>query len=126
MPVLAKAYQSYAADISSLEATIEERRPKIISFEGIQDGQTPVSSTLGQLKINFDKPLLGQGRSFRGISKESFPMIKGQRYSPDKKSVIINWELEPNKTYEIIITGNAFRTEDGIPMKDHYLKFSTK
>lgn len=125
MPVLAKAYQSYAADISSLDATYEARRPKIISFDGIQDGQNTVNSTIGQLKINFDKPLLGQGRSFRGISKESFPMIKGHRYSPDKKSVIIDWDLEPNKTYEIIITGNAFRTADGIPMKDHYLKFST-
>ncbi|OJZ00429.1 DUF4932 domain-containing protein [Sphingobacterium sp. 40-24] len=126
MPVLAKAYQSYATDISSLDKTFEEKRPKIISFEGIQDGQMNVSSTLGELKINFDKPLLGQGRSFRGISKESFPVIKGQRYSPDKKSVIIDWELEPNKTYEIIMTGKAFRTADGIPMKDHYLKFSTK
>ncbi|PUV26319.1 DUF4932 domain-containing protein [Sphingobacterium athyrii] len=126
MPVLAKAYQSYAADISSLDATYEARRPKIISFDGIQDGQNTVNSTIGQLKINFDKPLIGQGRSFRGISKESFPLIKGQRYSPDKKSVIIDWELESNKTYEIIITGNAFRTADGIPMKDYYLKFSTK
>ncbi|WP_294183079.1 DUF4932 domain-containing protein [uncultured Sphingobacterium sp.] len=126
MPVLAKAYQSYAADISSLDAAFEERRPKIISFEGIQDGQTNVSVTLKELKINFDRPLLGQGRSFRGISKESFPMIKGHRYSSDKKSVLIDWELEPNKTYEIIITGNAFRTADGIPMKDYYLKFSTK
>lgn len=61
MPVLAKAYQFYAADISSLDATFEERRPKIISFDGIQDGQTNVSSMLGELKINFDKPLLGQG-----------------------------------------------------------------
>ncbi|MGE8429671.1 MAG: DUF4932 domain-containing protein [Sphingobacterium sp.] len=126
MPVLAEAYQSYATNISSLDENFEERRPKIISFEGIQDGQTNVSSTLGELKINFDKPLLGQGRSFRGISKESFPMIKGHRYSPDKKSVLIDWELEPNKIYEIIITGNAFRTADGIPMQDHYLKFSTK
>ncbi|MDF2515761.1 MAG: hypothetical protein K0R59_1057 [Sphingobacterium sp.] len=126
MPVLAKAYQSYAADIFSLDAAFDEKRPKIISFEGIEDGQNTVNSTIGQLKINFDKPLLGQGRSFRGISKESFPMIKGHRYSPDKKSVIIDWDLEPNKTYEIIITGNAFRTADGIPMKDHYLKFSTK
>jgi len=126
MPVLAEAYQSYATNISSLDETFEERRPKIISFEGIQDGQTNVSNTLRELKINFDRPLLGQGRSFRGISKESFPMIKGHRYSPDKKSVLIDWELEPNKTYEIIITGNAFRTADGIPMKDHYLKFNTK
>jgi len=126
MPVLAKAYRSYAADISSLDAAFEERRPKIISFEGIQDGQTNVNNTLRELKINFDRPLLGQGRSFRGISKEGFPVIKGHRYSSDKKSVIIDWELEPNKTYEIIITGNAFRTADGIPMKDHYLKFSTK
>ncbi|MFU1855652.1 DUF4932 domain-containing protein [Sphingobacterium sp. NGMCC 1.201703] len=126
MPVLAKAYQSYAADIFSLDAAFDEKRPKIISFEGIEDGQNTVNSTIGQLKINFDKPLLGQGRSFRGISKESFPMIKGHRYSPDKKSVIIDWDLEPNKTYEIFITGNAFRTADGIPMKDHYLKFSTK
>lgn len=126
MPIVAKAYQSYAKDIYSLEAAFEERRPKIISFEGIQDGQLNVSSTLGELRINFDKPLLGQGRSFRGIAKERFPMIKGQRYSEDKKSVFIDWELEPNKTYEIIITGNAFRTIDGVPMKDHYLKFSTK
>lgn len=126
MPVIAKAYQSYAADISSLNDSFEERRPKIISFEGIQDGQTNVSSTIGELKINFDRPLLGQGRSLRGISKEGFPMIKGHRYSPDKKSVVIKWELEPNKTYEIIMTGNAFRTADGIPTKDHYLKFSTK
>ncbi|WP_293885077.1 DUF4932 domain-containing protein [Sphingobacterium sp. UBA1498] len=104
MPVLAEAYQSYATNISSLDESFEERRPKIISFEGIQDGQTNVSNTLKELKINFDRPLLGHGRSFRGI----------------------DWELEPNETYEIIITGNAFRTADGIPIKDHYLKFSTK
>jgi len=60
MPVLAKAYQSYGTDISSLDAAVEERRPKIISFEGIPDGQTNVSSKLRELKINFDKPLLCQ------------------------------------------------------------------
>lgn len=65
MPVLAEAYQSYATNISSLDETFEERRPKIISFEGIQDGQTNVNSKLGVLKINFDRPLLGHGRSFR-------------------------------------------------------------
>lgn len=126
MPVIADAYRSYASAISSLNDSFEAKRPKIISYEGLQDGQSNVSSTLGQLKINFDKPLLGQGRSFRGVSKENFPEIKGHHYSLDKQSVTIDWKLEPNKSYEIIITGNSFKTADGIPIKDHYLKFSTK
>ncbi|WP_343539563.1 DUF4932 domain-containing protein [Sphingobacterium thalpophilum] len=126
MPVIADAYRSYASAISSLNDSFEAKRPKIICYEGLQDGQSNVSSTLGQLKINFDKPLLGQGRSFRGVSKENFPEIKGHHYSLDKQSVTIDWKLEPNKSYEIIITGNSFKTADGIPIKDHYLKFSTK
>ncbi|MEN5436603.1 hypothetical protein ABE545_23430 [Sphingobacterium faecium] len=104
----------------------EAKKPKIVSFEELQNGQENVSSTLKQLKINFDRPLLGKGHSFNGISKESFPIIKKHIYSSDNKSVTIYWDLEENKSYEIIFTGKSFRTMDGIPMSDYLLRFSTK
>jgi len=126
MPNIAKAYESYAINIQSFIDIYEAKKPKIVSFEELQNGQENVSSTLKQLKINFDRPLLGKGHSFNGISKESFPIIKKHIYSSDKKSVTIYWDLEENKSYEIIFTGKSFRTMDGIPMSDYLLRFSTK
>lgn len=126
MPILAQAYIAYTSNIQELMDDYEQQKPKIVSFDEIQNGELAVNTTLKQLTINFDKPLLGKGHSFNGISRESFPKITKSVYSADKRSVTIYFDLEKNKNYEIIFTGKAFRTISGIPMNDYLFKFSTK
>lgn len=127
MPNIAKAYETYAQNIDAYVKNYEYLRPKVISINEFSNGDQNVDSNLKKVTINFDRPLLGKSHSInKGENKDAFPDFKKVTYSEDKKSIILEWDLESNKNYQFVLTGLSFKTPEGIPMKDYEINFKTK
>lgn len=126
MPNLINAYHAYAENINTYVKRLDEKRPRVISINEFKNGDQNVDASLKRIVINFDQPLLGRGRSINGIDKSTFPNFKNITYTADKKSIIIEWDLEANKNYEFILTGLAFKSPKGISMKNYEISFKTK
>lgn len=127
MPNLIKAYDRYSDNIDAYVENLEAKRPKVISLSEFNNGDQLVNTTLKQLTINFDRPLLGKGQSISyGEDKNAFPDFKKLTYSDDKKSIIIEWELKENKNYEFVLTGLSFKSPEGISIKDYKISFKTQ
>ena len=126
MPNLINAYHAYAENINTYVKRLDEKRPRVISINEFKNGDQNVDASLKRIVINFDQPLLGRGRSINGIDKSTFPNFKNITYTADKKSIIIEWDLEANKNYEFILTGLAFKSPKGISMKNYKISFKTK
>ncbi|MCJ0741803.1 DUF4932 domain-containing protein [Pedobacter montanisoli] len=126
MPKLINAYQTYGKNIDIYVKQLDEKRPKVISINEFKNNDQTVDASLKSITINFDRPLLGKGRSINGIDKSTFPNFKSITYTEDKKSIIIEWDLEGNKNYEFVLTGLAFKSPKGISMNDYKISFKTK
>lgn len=127
LPNIINAYDSYEKNIDSYLVKFDEKRPKVVSINEFTNGDQNVDASLKRITINFDKQLMGKGYSINyGDSEETFPDIKKINYSDDKKSIIIDWELRNNKTYDFVLTGLSFKTPNGISMKDYKINFKTK
>jgi hypothetical protein len=102
-------------------------RPKVVSISEFSNKDRNVSSLLKNVTINFDKPLYDKTYSINlGKQREAFPNFKEIKYSEDKKSIILKWELEKNKEYDFILSGISIRSEEGIPINDYEISFKTE
>lgn len=123
MPKLAEAYRSYPEMIRKME----ESRPKVVSIKEFNNGDTNISSALNKITINFDIPLLAKGYSIYYGSKGQnvYPKFGKIVYSEDKKSVILEVELEKNKEYQFVLGGKEFKSPEGMGIKDYEVSFKT-
>jgi hypothetical protein len=48
------------------------------------------------------------------------------KYSEDKKTVILNVELEKDKEYQFILSGRSFKSNEKIPMREYEINFRTQ
>lgn len=128
MPNIIKAFASYADSIEVFEKRYEGKRPKILSIIEFQNNDKNVDSEIKTITINFDRPLLGRGFSiFIGrLGKNAFPKVKDAKYSDDKKTVVLQVELEKEKDYQLILSGKRFSSAEGMPMNDYEINFRTK
>lgn len=124
MPKLAEAYTAYA-DIPKM---YDEKRPKITSINEFVNGDMNVSASTKKITINFDMPLLGEDNSIHYGNKgqEALPKFEKISYSDDKKSVIIEVELEKGKEYQFVLVGDGFKSSEGIGIKNYEVNFKTK
>lgn len=128
MPNIIRAFDNYAENIKVLENRYDEKRPKVLSISEFTNNDQNVSSEIKTITINLDKPLLGSGISvlFGKLGKEAYPKITETKYSEDKKTVIVNVELEKDKEYQFKLSGKHFRSTEGVPMKEYEIIFRTK
>ena len=123
MPNLADAYKTYAETIVQYDA----RRPRVESIVEFKNGDVNVDGKIKTVTINFDRQLSGQGYSvFLGAKgKQAFPDLKKISYTNDNKSVVIEVQLLSNKEYQFVLTGDNFKTPEGIPLKRYEVNFKT-
>ncbi|WP_080904451.1 DUF4932 domain-containing protein [Parabacteroides sp. Marseille-P3160] len=123
MPKLVEAYGTYAEKIIQFDA----KRPKVESIKELKNGDANVDATIKTITVNFDRPLSGKGYSvFLGKKgKQAFPVVKKIYYSDDNKSVIMEVQLETDKEYQFVLTGNSFKTPEGIGLKSYEVNFKT-
>jgi len=118
----------FSAPLEELYKTFESNRPSVIFIKQFENNSQNVSPNLKEITIEFSRPLNGHntGVDFGNLGQDAFPKgtLSGRYWAENKKFWTIPVELEPNKTYQILISNN-FRTEDGIPLKPFLIEFKT-
>lgn len=108
---------------------IDEKTPVVLSISPFANNATNVDSeSVKKITVSFDKELIGKSHSFNPgqKGKSAFPKISHVKYSDDKKSVSFDVNLEPNKEYQIVLTGLGFKSVDGYELADFEIHFKTK
>ena len=123
MSNLAEAYKTFEQIVTHFDA----HRPKVESIEEFNNGDQNVDANLKTITINFDTQLLGQGYSinYGAKGRQAIPIFNKASYANDNKTVVIEVQLEPNKEYQLVLTGRNFKTSEGIPLKSYEVNFKT-
>lgn len=124
VPKLLNAYEGFAEKISQFDA----QRPKVKSIEEFTNNDKSVSPQIKTITINFDKPLTGNGYSvnYGSNGQSTFPKIDNIHYTNENKSIVMEVQLIPDKEYQFVLTGQNFKTEQGIPLKSYEVNFKTQ
>ena len=102
MPNLIKAYDRYSENIDTYVENLDAKRPKVISLSEFNNGDQLVNTTLKQLTINFDRPLLGKGQSISyGEDKNAFPDFKKLPILMIRNPSSLNGYLKKTKTMNL-------------------------
>jgi len=125
MPRIIDAFQTYPQKIDIYNAKFDIKRPKVVSINEFSNNDRNVSSLLKNVTINFDMPLQ-DGISIHGKKNLTYPNIKGHKFSEDKKSITLEWGLEKNTEYALILTGMQIKSEEGVPINDYEISFKTE
>ncbi len=105
------------------------RCPRVTSIEPFPNNTESAESSTKEMRIHFDKPLVGKGFSiWRSMSEGTeFPIAgKNVRYEDGNKTLVLGLALEAKKVYEFILVGSAFKSLDGYPLLDYVVSFQTK
>lgn len=128
MPEIISFYNITAPQIHALKEAFIKTLVHVSYVQELKNGNTNIDPALTELKIFFDKPLSGQGYSINLGSKgrEHMPIAGIVGYGDDNQSFTVKVKLKPNFEYQFILTGNAFKTVDGHPLKEYVVNFKTK
>lgn len=128
IPDMITAFTTYADNIELWEKQFNKKRPNVVSISEFINHAQNVNFEIKTISINFDKPLLGKGYSinYGKKGKPFYPKFGDIKYSEDKKTVILNVELEKDKEYQFILSGRSFKSEEKIPMKEYEINFRTQ
>ena len=106
----------------------EGKRPTVLGVEQFVNNSDKVSSQIKEITVRFSEPLNGlhTGVDFGDLGQSAFPKndINGRYWSEDNTSWTISVDLEPNQSYQLLISNN-FRTLENIPLKPYLIEFST-
>jgi hypothetical protein len=128
MPEIVKFFNATASNMEELIIKTDEKRPNVVSIEPFENGRQNVDYNIKKIIIHFDRALKGKGYSIANGRKgdKAFPEMGEITYSEDKKSVIIEVELKPDKNYQFVLMGWSFKSPDGFGIKDYEVNFKTK
>ena len=128
MPNIIEAYNSYTNKIKIYEASLDEKRPKVISINEFNNNDQNVNSEIKTITINFDRPLMGDRYSISAGSKgdSAYPEMGDIIFSQDNKTLILHVKLEKNKEYQFILSGRALISTEKIPIKEYEINFKTE
>ena len=119
----------FSTSLDELYQDFENKRPTVLGVKQFENNSKNVSPSIKQITVEFSKPLNGHntGVDFGDLGRDAFPKnnINGRFWSEDNISWTIPVELEPNKTYQLLISNN-FRTEENIPLKPYLIEFRTR
>ena len=96
-----------------------------------ESGDTAVdAATTKTIKVTFSKDMTDESWSWSQISSETFPKIVGQpRYLDDKRTCVVDVELQPKQTYALWLNSSKFKNfkdADGNPSVPYLLVFEPK
>lgn len=125
IPRLAVSYRSYADNIHEYLAESKQAKPRFVSIKEFENGNEQVDPGLKHISLNFDKPFTGSNFIRPGVNSHAFPKFTGMDFSDDRKTVILQWELEANKEYEFILIGLSPQPMGLKGNEDYTIKFKT-
>ena len=123
IPTLAQSYNIFMEMI----VLYDSQKPVIESINEFANGDQNVSASLKTITFNFSKPLARHGYSiiFGEKGEQAFPDIKRVSYADDNKSVLVEVQLLPEKEYQLLLTGDNFKSPDGFALKAYEVNFKT-
>ncbi len=126
MPRVASVYDQITTGIDTILAAWDAARPLIVSFAPA-NGATEVDPATTEIAVRFDRPM-GLGYSFNHGpgGARTYPEVQDLAWDPDTATVRLRVTLAPNRDYEIEVTGQGFRSRDGVPLKRVSYRFRTR
>ena len=126
--LLAAALCQFAAGVSNAQ-DIDSIAPvvvKTVPEAGLKD----VAPGEVEIKVTFSKEMKDGSWSWTQAAKDTFPEIIGKpKYLEDKRTCVLDVNLEPKKTYVIWVNSQkfaGFKDTDGNPSVPYLLIFQTK
>lgn len=118
----------FSAPLDELYQAFEQKRPTVTGMKPFANHSQNVSPQIKQITVVFSEPLNGYntGVDFGELGQAAFPKgtLNGRHWAEDHQSWTIPVHLEPNTTYQLLISNN-FRTEDDIPLRPYLIEFKT-
>jgi len=118
MPQIISFYQTTATNITTIKENYDSKIPHVLSIQPFENDSKKVDPNIKEIKIHFDKPLLGKGYSFKPGDKNFDPKIGKIGYIDDNMGITIEVDLKPNREYYFILMGYAFKTKEGFPLEN--------
>ncbi len=125
---LSKEFDWLAQNIDSIKHDFYTNKSKVISVQPFQNNSTNIATDTIDISFTFDDALIEDLYAIGPVKYfDRFPEYEKVCFSDNHKTITMkNVILEPNKNYEIKLTGKWFFTEDTRNCEDYILKFSTK
>lgn len=106
------------------------KMPPVVVKTFPESGGTNVDPSISEIRVTFSKEMMERSWSWVQMTPHSFPKLIGSpRYLEDKRTCVVNVELEPGKTYVIWLNSDKFRNfrdKDGRPSLPYLLVFETR
>lgn len=117
----------FSNSLDSLTQAFEKRRPKVIKVTPFENQAKNVAFGRIQLTIYFSEPMDSNFRGFDYGPLGESNVLSIQRvigFSEDKKSIIVEVDLQANKQYQLLIT-ERFQNSEGIPLNPYLIDITT-
>ncbi len=119
----------FPKSLEQLWQDYEDARPKVIAVEPFNNKSNRVEPGFTEIKFLFSQPIdtCCQGLDYGPLGDAAFQAIsiENRQFSADGKSWTISLYLEPNKTYQYVLSEN-FRDATGNRLKPYLIEFKTK
>lgn len=115
-------------DILESYAIFNQKRPKVVSIEGLENNTDLVDPNLKEIAVTFDRPMHPQmvGFDYGPLGEEHVLRINEVLgYSEDGKTIRLSIELQPSQELQVKLT-QRFSDQDGYPLQPHLISIKTK
>lgn len=127
MPEIMKFFDAVPDHIVELKKSFSNKCPKIISIFPIENNANNVDDTLRELKIVFDKDMMGEYTDYKSMGLLDCPIIDKLKFDTDKHTLLTKIKIEPKSEYGFILPAMKFRSQSGYGFAaDYPIYFATK
>lgn len=128
MPRVGQFYGKLATRMAPEIAAYERHRPHVIGMEPFANHSQDVNPSVKRLTVEFDKPLkpIQYSINYGAGGKNHYPVSDPPKFLPGDKAIVLPVVLKPDWSYSFVLTGLAFASTDGHPLKDYEISFKTK
>lgn len=128
VPKIAAYYRSLAARIPQEIASFDQQCVHVTGMTPFPNHSTDADSAAKEIVLTFDKPLVpgNYSMNYGPDGKDHWPITGNPEFLAGNTSIKLHVELKPNCTYGVLLTGRAFRSPDGYPLKPYLIAFKTK
>ncbi len=125
--LLQSGYFHEKIDKSALLAAYAASQPTITSLTPDINHHTDVDTSLTTLTLVFSEPMgAGVSISYAG-GQDQYPILNPPvGFSPDHRSFSVKLALKPAHHYSFLVTGRSFASQNGYPLKEYPVDFTTK
>jgi len=125
----ASGYFSGGFNKDSLIADYAAKQPQVSGISPFANHAGNVDAGLKEVRITFSKPMAKSvSINISNLGRDHFPLTKVKGYENDNRTLVLEMELVPGKSYGFDLTNRGFRSQDGYVLKDelYNVTFTTK